>query len=219
MSSCSAEMCPEKSAVDSGLTASGLGFSRAGRTVFSGIDFSVGPGEVLQVMGANGSGKTSLLRVLSGLLPPATGELHWRARPVLGSESSYLQSIAYVGHAEGIDPDLNARENLRFAMRVAGCAPCPSLIDRALASFGMGRAASAPVRTLSRGQRRRVALARLALVPRILWLLDEPLTSLDDQASECLQRQLDAHLQTGGMAVVATHRPMAVASRLLQLGG
>lgn len=213
-----ADMCRETT-VDNSLTASGLGLSRGGRAVFSGIDFSIGPGEMLQVTGANGSGKTSLLRVLSGLLPPATGELRWRAHPVRAGESEYLQSMAYVGHADGIDPDLSAQDNLRFAMRLAGCAPNPALIRGALASFGMERAASVPVRTLSQGQRRRVALAKLALAPRILWLLDEPLTSLDDRSSECLQAQIDAHLRTGGMAVVATHRPMAARGRLLQLGG
>ena len=205
--------------IESGLTASGLGFSRAGRPVFSGIDFALGPGELLQVTGANGSGKTSLLRVLSGLLPPAEGELRWCARPVRGGESGYLQSLAYVGHTDGIDPDLSAIENLQFATRVAGGTPTIDQIENALASFGMAKAMHAPVRTLSQGQRRRVALARLALLPRTLWLLDEPLTSLDEHAGQCFHAQLDAHLRAGGIAVVATHQPLAVDSRTLHLGG
>jgi len=204
---------------ESGLTASGLGFNRAGRPVFSGIDLALGPGELLQVTGANGSGKTSLLRVLSGLLPPAEGELRWHARPVRGGESGYLQSLAYVGHTDGIDPDLSATLNLQFAMRVAGGAPTVLQIENALASFGMAKAIYAPVRTLSQGQRRRVALARLALLPRALWLLDEPLTSLDERASECFHAQLDAHLRAGGIAVVATHQRLAVDGHTLHLGG
>nr|WP_093162151.1 cytochrome c biogenesis heme-transporting ATPase CcmA [Variovorax sp. YR216] len=205
--------------MESGLSASGLGFSRAGRPVFSGIEFRLGPGELLQVTGANGSGKTSLLRVLSGLLPPAEGELRWRDRPVRAGESGYLQSLAYVGHTDGIDPDLSAIENLQFAMRVAGETPAAKRIEGALTSFGMTPSMHAPVRTLSQGQRRRVALARLALLPRALWLLDEPLTSLDERAGECFHAQLDAHLRAGGIAVVATHQPLSVDGRALHLGG
>ncbi|MBO9649795.1 MAG: cytochrome c biogenesis heme-transporting ATPase CcmA [Variovorax sp.] len=203
--------------MESGLTAHGLGFCRAGRSVFSGIDFALGPGELLQVTGANGSGKTSLLRVLSGLLRPDEGELRWYARPVRAGETGYLQALAYVGHADGIDPDLSAMENLQFAMRVAGGTPMPAQIESALTAFGMMSAIHAPVRTLSQGQRRRVALARLALLPRTLWLLDEPLTSLDERAADCFHAQLDAHLEGGGMAVVATHQPLAVDGRALHL--
>lgn len=205
--------------IDSGLTARGLGFCRAGRPVFSGIDFALGPGELLQVTGANGSGKTSLLRVLSGLLPPAEGELRWCDRAVRAGESGYLQSLAYVGHADGIDPDLSAIENLQFATRMAGGTPMPAQIESALTAFGMANAMHAPVRTLSQGQRRRVALARLALLPRTLWLLDEPLTSLDERAADCFHAQLDAHLRAGGIAVVATHQPLAVDGRALHLAG
>ncbi|WP_422823227.1 cytochrome c biogenesis heme-transporting ATPase CcmA [Variovorax ureilyticus] len=209
----------DDSVIESGLSARGLGFSRAGRPVFSGIDFKLGPGELLQVTGANGSGKTSLLRVLSGLLPPEEGELRWHDRPVRSGESGYLQSMAYVGHTDGIDPDLSATENLQFAMRVAGDTPSVERIEAALASLGMAKAMHAPVRTLSQGQRRRVALARLALLPRALWLLDEPLTSLDGHAGECFREQLDAHLRAGGIAVVATHQPLAARGRALNLGG
>ena len=209
----------DDSVIESGLSARGLGFSRAGRPVFSGIDFKLGPGELLQVTGANGSGKTSLLRVLSGLLPPEEGELRWHNQPVRNAESGYLQSLAYVGHTDGIDPDLSATENLQFAMRVAGGTPSIERIEAALAALGMAKAMHAPVRTLSQGQRRRVALARLALLPRSLWLLDEPLTSLDEQAGGCFHAQLDAHLRAGGLAVVATHQPLAVDGRALHLGG
>jgi heme exporter protein A len=210
---------PDDPVIESGLTASGLGFSRAGRPVFGGIDFALGPGELLQVTGANGSGKTSLLRVLSGLLLPDEGELRWRARPVRAGDPGYLQSLAYVGHTDGIDPDLSALENLQFAMRMAGGTPTLAQIESALAAFGMAEAKHAPVRTLSQGQQRRVALARLALLPRALWLLDEPLTSLDERAGECFHAQLDAHLRAGGIAVVATHQRLAACGRTLQLGG
>jgi len=210
---------PDDTVIEPGLMARGLGFSRGGRPVFSGIDFALGPGELLQVTGANGSGKTSLLRVLSGLLPPAEGELRWRDRPVRAGESGYLQSVAYVGHTDGIDPDLSAIENLQFAMRVAGGTPTTPQVESALASFGMVPAMHVPVRTLSQGQRRRVALARLALLPRTLWLLDEPLTSLDERAGECFDAHLDAHLRAGGIAIIATHQPLAAEGRTLRLDG
>lgn len=187
------------------LAASGLGFSRAGRVVFSGIDLALGPGDLLQVLGANGSGKTSLLRVLSGLVAPDEGELHWRGRPVRAGNPSLLQALAYVGHANGIDPELSPVENLRFAARLAGVAATPDNVQAALAAFGLERVMHAPARSLSQGLRRRAALARLALARRELWLLDEPVTSLDADAAARFQAQLDDHLRAGGMAIVATH--------------
>ena len=204
---------------ETGLAASRLGFSRAARTVFEGIDFCIGPGDLLQVMGPNGSGKTSLLRVLSGLLQPDAGELRWQSRPVRPGEPGYLQCVAYVGHANGIDPDLGAAENLRFAMRMAGLPPDPDLIHRALAAFDMAGAQARPVRMLSQGQRRRVALARLAVAPRTLWLLDEPLAFLDKRSADAFQDRLDAHLRAGGMAVVATHEPLPIDGGFLHLDG
>ncbi|MGO4306242.1 cytochrome c biogenesis heme-transporting ATPase CcmA [Cupriavidus sp. RAF12] len=193
------------------LAARQLAFARAGHPVFRGIDLTLDAGHALAVTGPNGSGKSTLLRVLAGLLPPATGELTWAGRPVRAGDPAFGQSVGYVGHANGIDPDLSATEHLVYAARLAGCAVTAEAARAALAKAGLGRVADAAVRTLSQGQRRRAALARLSLVPRTLWLLDEPLTSLDDDAAARFTQRLDAHLASGGMAVVATHRPLSLA--------
>jgi len=200
------------------LCARGLAFSRGGRRVFEGIGFELKAGQMLQVLGANGSGKTSLLRVLGGLLPAEEGELFWCDEDLQPVGSDLQPSVAYVGHANGIDADLSGAENLRFAARLGGVDESPQDIERALRSLGLDASSNTPVRALSQGQRRRVALARLALLQRRLWLLDEPLSSLDAQAGTLFLAQLDAHLQAGGMAVVATHETLGCATQTLRMG-
>ncbi|WP_436223830.1 cytochrome c biogenesis heme-transporting ATPase CcmA [Cupriavidus necator] len=200
------------------LSASGLAISRAGRPVLRGIDLDLAPGGLLQVLGPNGSGKTSLLRVLCGLAMADAGTLHWRGRPVRAADPDYQQALAYVGHTNGIDPDLSPAENLRFAARLAGSDDSADGVARALAAQGLERVANAPVRTLSQGQRRRVALARLSLAQRALWLLDEPVTALDADACARFDAQLGAHLAAGGMAVIATHQLLPAGGAVLHLG-
>lgn len=204
---------------DAALRARGLSFSRGGRRVFQGIDFELRPGELLQVLGANGSGKTSLLRVLSGLLPPDEGELCWGDGALRPADPDFLQLVAYVGHANGIDADLSGAENLRFAARMGRVDDSPARIGQALSAMGLEPASRAPVRTLSQGQRRRVALARLSLLCRALWLLDEPVSSLDAASGARFFAQLDEHLRAGGMAVVATHEVLPGAAQTLRLPG
>ncbi|SOZ19855.1 heme export protein (ABC superfamily, atp_bind), cytochrome c-type biogenesis [Cupriavidus taiwanensis] len=204
------------------LSASGLAVSRAGRTVLQGIDLGLAPGELLQVLGANGSGKTTLLRVLCGLASADAGTLQWHGRPLRAADPEFQQALAYLGHANGIDIDLTPAENLRFAARLAGhhadAGQRADSVARALAAQALERVAQVPVRTLSQGQRRRVALARLALAPRALWLLDEPVTALDADSCARFQRQLDAHLSAGGMAVIATHQLLPAGGAVLRLG-
>lgn len=204
---------------DTALRAQGLSFSRGGRRVFEGVGFELHAGQLLQLLGANGSGKTSLLRVLGGLLPADEGELCWGGEPVRSGEPEFLQAVAYLGHANGIDADLSAAENLRFAARMAGVDDSPARVTDALRAMGLDPASRAPVRTLSQGQRRRVALARLALLRRTLWLLDEPVSSLDAASCERFLVQLEGHLSIGGMAVVATHEPLPAAAQTLHLQG
>ena len=201
-----------------GLAACGLALRRGGRAVLSGLDLALGPGQLLQVTGSNGSGKTTLLRVLAGLLAPDAGELFWQLRPVRGCDPNYQRCIAYLGHTDGLAGDLDAIENLVYAQRLAGNRPDRAAAGCALAAFGL-EATAPPLRRLSQGQRRRVALARVVLVPRPLWLLDEPLAGLDAAAVSCFASQLAAHLRVGGIAVVATHRLLGVRGRQLQLGG
>lgn len=199
------------------LHGSGLGLSRAGHPVLRGIDLALGPGELLQVLGPNGSGKTSLLRVLCGLAMPDEGALHWRGRPVRAGDPAYQQALAYVGHANGIDPDLSPAENLRFAARLAGDDGAGAVAP-ALAAQGLEGVAHTAVRALSQGQRRRVALARLSLARRALWLLDEPVAALDADACAHFDAQLDAHLAAGGIAVIATHQLLPAGGAVLHLG-
>ncbi|RZT36358.1 cytochrome c biogenesis heme-transporting ATPase CcmA [Cupriavidus agavae] len=200
------------------LEASQLTVRRMGRTVFRDLDLALAPGGLVQVTGPNGAGKTSLLRVLASLVPPAQGRLCWRGREVRAGDAGYLASLAYVGHTNGVDADLDATGNLRFAARMAGLpVPDAAALRHALAQLGLGAAAAVPVRTLSQGQRRRVSLARLALAPRALWLLDEPLTSLDAEASDGFHTLLARHLAEGGMAVIATHQPLQAPGQVLAL--
>jgi len=194
-----------------------LGVRRGYRAIFSGIDLSLRQGELLQVMGPNGAGKSSLLRVLSSLMPPAEGNLCWRGRPVRAGDPDYLVRLAYLGHTNGIYPDLSAIENLQFAARMAGQRPSAQAARLALCQLGLDGVADAPVRTLSQGQRRRVALARLALTPCELWLLDEPATSLDEASSAGFDALLARHLHHGGMAVIATHQRLRADGGVLDL--
>lgn len=200
------------------LEASQLTVRRMGRIIFRDLDLSLTPGTLMQVVGPNGAGKTSLLRVLSSLVPPAEGRLLWRGRVVRAGDAEFLASLAYVGHTNGIDVDLDAETNLRFAARMAGLpAPDATAIRHALARLGLDTLRDVPVRALSQGQRRRVSLARLALAPRELWLLDEPLTSLDLDASDRFHTLLAQHLADGGMAVVATHQAIPLPCQTLTL--
>ncbi|HYP83111.1 cytochrome c biogenesis heme-transporting ATPase CcmA [Variovorax sp.] len=204
-------------AADTCLGAHAMGVSRGGRMLLASVDFELRAGELLQLHGPNGSGKSSLLRVLCGLLPPASGEVRWNAQPVRAGDPHFLPTVAYLGHSDGIDADLSAAENLRFAAQLAGKTAHDAQIDACLDALGMGWAAHSPVRALSQGQRRRVALARLALLPCALWLLDEPLSGLDEEAAARFDILLQAHLRRGGMAVVATHQPLSPPGRILRL--
>jgi heme exporter protein A len=193
------------------LEASELTVRRMGRAIFRNVSVALSPGGLLQVIGPNGAGKSSLLRVLCSLLQPAEGRLTWRGRPVRTGDAEYLANLAYIGHTNGIDADLSAAENLHFAARMAGLQTDGKALRMALGRLGLDAVADTPVRALSQGQRRRVSLARLALAPRELWLLDEPLTSLDGNACDRFRALLDAHLSAGGMAIIATHQLLQAA--------
>ena len=186
------------------LSAENLHCRRGGRTVLVNLSFSLLPGQALELRGANGSGKTTVLRVLAGLAPATQGELHWNRSSLLGPD--YSACIAYLGHLNGLSTDLSAVENLRFAQQLGG----GGNIDAALQVWGLSAVAHQPVRFLSQGQRRRLALARVWLAQRMLWLLDEPCAALDTAGEQCFDACLALHLQNGGMAVVATHRALNV---------
>src|SRR5450759_3733293 len=186
------------------LEARQLECTRGERRLFRELSFRLGRGQLLRVAGANGSGKTSLLRIMCGLLTPSAGELRWRGRPIRAEREEYSRNLVFIGHLNALKDDLTALENLQVGAALAGML---AGLDR----FGVAHCAELPAKVLSQGQRRRVALARLALSPAVpLWILDEPFSALDVGAVMELERLLSAHLASGGMVVLTTHQEVQV---------
>jgi heme exporter protein A len=183
-----------------------LACQRGERLVFRDLDFAVAPGGALILRGPNGAGKSTLLRVMASLLPPLAGHLSWNDRPI--ESDTHRAHLRYVGHLDGLKPLLTPKEDLEFWARFEG--ESRQAADRALERFGLSALAESPIRFLSAGQRRRVALARLLLSNRALWLLDEPTLALDDAASAILSDAIAEHRSHEGMVVVATHGDLAV---------
>lgn len=170
------------------------------------VDFDLHAGQLLHVQGANGSGKTSLLRMLAGLLRPLRGAVHSRGGDIRRDPSSHFARTAYLGHGNGLCGELSALENLRYALHVAGTPQGDDAIAACLHAWRLGACLHTPAARLSQGQGRRLALAAVVLGAKPLWLLDEPDAGLDAASLEQLRQALDAHLAAGGAAVVASHR-------------
>ncbi|KLJ01628.1 heme ABC exporter ATP-binding protein CcmA [Luteimonas sp. FCS-9] len=184
------------------LATRGLRFSRDERPVFGPLDFAVQAGEALLVRGGNGVGKTTLLRVLAGLLEADGGTVEVAGRPV--ARAMRAGTMAYLGHLPGLKADLDAIENLAFLARLQGCRPTQTA-ERALRVVGLAAQAHLLVRQMSAGQKKRLSLARLWMSPAPLWLLDEPYANLDLQGIELVNRMVRAQLDDGGAALVTTH--------------
>ena len=203
----------------SALEARDLACSRGGAALFRDVAFGVAPGEWVALRGPNGSGKTTLLRCVAGLTRADAGEVLWDGRRASEAGSAYRANFVYAGHAAAIKDDLSAAENLRdtLALRAAP-APEEALRD-ALSQVGLDQRRHLPARRLSAGQRRRIGLARLVLDRAPLWLLDEPLTALDDDGQRIFADLLHRHLGRGGLALIATHHDVTPApARELRLG-
>ncbi|MEX0921852.1 MAG: heme ABC exporter ATP-binding protein CcmA [Rhodovibrionaceae bacterium] len=191
----------------SAIVANDLACQRGGRPVFSGLGFSLSAGQCLLLGGANGSGKSSLLRILAGLLPCSAGSLTWDGAALDQDPLHHAGRLHYLGHLDAVKPALSVAENLAFW---AGLQQGRHG-EEALLHFGLARLAGEPARRLSAGQRRRLALARLIAAPRELWLLDEPSVGLDAASREKLENALADHLAGGGRAVIATHQELGPA--------
>lgn len=187
---------------------------RGARTLLSDVSFDVACGQIVELRGANGSGKTTLMRVLAGLTPPSGGTLYWQSAPLTPGAEAYVRQMAYLGHQNALSAELSATENLRFFRHLQGGAMREP--SETLHAWGLAHVAHHPVRRLSQGQRRRLALARVWSRQCRLWLLDEPCAALDDDGAKLLDARLTEHLERGGMAVVATHRPLGVPAAALR---
>ena len=194
------------------LEVSKLGCVRGDRRLFSGLDLSVSPGTYIQLTGPNGSGKTSLLRILCGLLAPAEGEIKWNGANIRSLAEEYVADVTYLGHRHGVKEELSALENLRITNALNGVEISKERALSVLKEMGLAGRESLPARLLSEGQRRRVGLARLLVCNTKLWLLDEVLTSLDKGAVALVRSLIENHLTGGGIAIGATHQELELST-------
>lgn len=199
------------------LRAENLHLWRGEQHVLRGLTFTVQGGQCLQVTGANGAGKTTLLRALCALTPLEEGSIHWCGRRIHEDLAAFHAELGYLGHDNGLKADLSVTENLRYAVQLRRRLSAAQ-IATVLEHVGLAGAAAQLLRTLSAGQRRRAALARLALAGGSLWVLDEPGSNLDAAGQELVRELLERHLRDGGTAIVATHQPLGlVAPQLCSL--
>ena len=193
-----------------------LACRRGPALLFSGLSFEVASGELLCVRGPNGCGKTTLLRCVTGLTRPDDGAVLWHGEPAQTDPERMRAGTAYAGHLPGLKDDLSADENLEFMLRLRGAGSTAEERREALAAVGLEKRRRIPARRLSAGQRRRIGLARLALDPAELWVVDEPLTALDDAGQALFIDLLGRHLAAGGLALAATHHRLAPASGVVR---
>ncbi len=192
------------------LEADNLECQRGERRLFSGVNFRLSGGELLYLQGKNGAGKTSLLRILTGLLPPETGEIRWQGTPIKAQPDEYHANLCYLGHLNAIKEELTPLENLLTSAQLANTPLSEDDGLDALEQAGLAGREDLACKYLSQGQKRRVALARLIKDPRPLWVLDEPFVALDMAAVDWLAQIISTHLQRGGLAVMTTHQAVTI---------
>ena len=193
-----------------------LGCIRGDRRLFSDLSFSAGAGELIELRGPNGSGKTSLLRILCGLSSPAAGQVRWNGKNIRSLGEEYFRDVAYLAHQNAVKDELSALENLRIATGVAGNPLPKAQAQEVLERIGLKDRQHLPARVLSAGQRRRLAVARLLTMKATLWILDEVLTSLDDAAVRLSREFISDHIKNGGIAIVATHQDLNLSVERMQ---
>ena len=204
------------------LSGRGVRCVRGGRDVFSGLDFEASSGEALAIIGANGSGKTSLLRMIAGLLAIADGSIGLEGGE---AELTLPEQAHYLGHHDALKPALSVLENLSFwrdflgGERTGAKKQLREGLEESLAAVGLDHAVSLPAAYLSAGQRRRLSIARLLTIRRPIWLLDEPTNALDVAGQSMFARLMGDHLGSGGLIVAATHAPLGIAARELRIEG
>lgn len=192
-----------------GLHLKSISCTRGYRDLFTGLDFELCPGQVLRVEGKNGSGKTSLLRIMAGLAQPLEGEVRWQGHKIHQAESSYFQNLLFLGHRAAIKFELTPIENLCMAKSLHG-SKSENGIEEALYQVGLYGFEDVPCAQLSAGQKRRVALAQLFLSNAKCWILDEPYTSLDVNAVAMLEKLFTQHVTNGGILVITSHQPVTL---------
>jgi heme exporter protein A len=204
------------------LEASQIECVRGNRRLFRDLSFRLEAHHALRVRGDNGSGKTSLLRVIAGLSPAESGSVSWNDGSIRALGEDYLRDLLFLGHSNGLKDDLSPIENLRYALVLAGVGVDQPVLRAALAEQGLAASADLPVKLLSQGQKRRVALTRLSFsAEKPLWILDEPFTALDAASVERLARTIAKQLHRGGMVMFTTHQEVELPGttmRTLELG-
>lgn len=201
-----------------GLSVSNLSCRRGQRLLFEGLDFHIGTGEFHELRGDNGTGKTSLLRILAGLRPPDSGEVQWFT-PDDEQHDHIASAIHYLGHELGLKPYLTVAQNIHFTAGILGKPLPASAVDEA-GRLGLSDLLDLPVKYLSQGQKRRTALVRLLAVPRPIWLLDEPNVGLDAPSREIFAGLMRKHLDGGGLILAATHQSLGLSpDAVITLGG
>ncbi|MCG6937991.1 MAG: cytochrome c biogenesis heme-transporting ATPase CcmA [Gammaproteobacteria bacterium] len=190
------------------LEAQSLECVRDDRLLFSGLSFSVSDAEVMQIEGHNGSGKTSLLRIICGLRQPEAGQVMWQGESIKSNRESYYENMVYIGHLPCIKADLTVLENVRSLLDTRSLALANSIIETALENVGLASYEDVQGKALSSGQRRRILLAFLELAQAKLWILDEPLTALDVQGVDLMESMILDHRQAGGSVIFTTHHGM-----------
>ncbi len=190
-----------------GLEIRNLSCSREDRDLFRDLNFHLTAGHAIQIEGPNGSGKTTLLRMLCGLRLPDEGEIYWNGCDINEERTAFLSNLSYIGHTHGVKGELTPLENLRVSQAMAARNNTLPL-DDALEKVGLFGFEDVPSRTLSAGQRRRVALARLLINPVPLWILDEPFTAIDIQGQKQIENMITEHVLDGGMAILTSHHPL-----------